>query len=271
MSDNQISNNQNKNAKKRAARERMMAERAAQERRSRRNKIIAITVAAVVVVGGGVGAAVGLAGGSGSGSGSSASSGKLVVPKNATGTDGTVIVYGRATAKNTLQMYEDFRCPVCDGLEKSAGTTIQSMADNGTYKIEYHMGTFLDNNNGGNGSMNALAAAGAALNESPTMFKKFHDVLYANQPEETVDKFGDTNYLLELAGKVPGLKTTAFVDEVKSGTFKPWAQKVSDAFNSSGVSATPTAILNGTKLNVGGTTTSAQWTSAVNQALGTKK
>jgi protein-disulfide isomerase len=262
------SQHKNKNPKKRAARERMLAERAAAERRSRRNKIITIAVAAVVVVGGGVGAAVGLAGGSGSGS---AGSSKLVVPKNASGTDGTTVVYGKSSAKNTLQMYEDFRCPICDGLEKSSGTTIQSMADDGMYKIEYHMATFLDSNDGGSGSMNALAAAGAALNESPTMFKKFHDVLYANQPSETEDKFGDTNYLLQLAGKVPGLKTQAFVNAVEKGTYKPWAQKVSDAFNSSGVSATPTAVLNGKKLNVGQATTPAQWTAAVNQVLGTKK
>ncbi|MBC3841974.1 thioredoxin domain-containing protein [Streptacidiphilus sp. 4-A2] len=82
-----------------------------------------------------------------------------------------MIVYGNPNAKNTLQVYEDFRCPICDELEKSAGPAIQALADKGTYKIEYHLATFLDGNLGGNGSAVALNAAAAALNESTAKFK----------------------------------------------------------------------------------------------------
>jgi len=254
----------------RDARERMRAERDRQQRASRRRKAVAIGVAAVVVVGGGAAASIALAGHGGG----SSSSAPVTVPAHASGTDGTVIVYGNANAKHTLDLYEDFRCPVCDALEKSDGPTIQKLADDGTYKIQYHMGTFLDANNGGSGSMDALAAAGAALDESPAKFKAFHDALYANQPAETTDGFSDTNTLLKIAAKVPDLSTPTFVKEVEDGTFKPWAQKVSDAFNSSGVTGTPTVELDGKQLTVigdNGPITPAQYTALIQQSLGSAK
>ena len=257
-----------------SARERLAADRARQQQVAARRRIALIALAAVVVIGGGAALSIGLAENVTSAPSTSAGAG-LTVPAHASGTDGTVIVYGRADAPNTLDMYEDFRCPVCDKLEKADGQVIRALADDGTYKIRYHMGTFLDNNLGGSGSRDALAAAGAALNESPAMFEAFHTVLYANQPEETVDGFADVNTLLALAGKVPGLRTPAFDQAVTNGTYKAWAGKVTDAFNSSGVTATPTLLLNGKPLQVfgdNGPITPDQYTALVQQIIaGTAK
>ncbi|MHA6762627.1 thioredoxin domain-containing protein [Streptacidiphilus sp. PAMC 29251] len=263
----------NSHQAKESAREHLAAERRRQERSTSRRKALFIAAAVVVVVGGGAGASIALAGSS---SPTSTAGKPLVAPANSSGSDGTVIVYGKADAPNTLDVYEDFRCPICDKLEQADGKTIQALADNGTYKIQYHMGTFLDSNLGGSGSHAALAAAGAALNESPAKFKQFHDVLYANQPDEQTDGFSDVNHLLDLAAKVPGLKTAAFVQAVKSGLYAPWAAKVTDAFNASGVTGTPTLKLNGTPLtvfdNAGTPITAAQYTALVQQTItATKK
>ncbi|MFI5527446.1 DsbA family protein [Kitasatospora sp. NPDC051853] len=196
----------------------------------------------------------------------------LVVPANATGPDSTVVTYGRADAPHTLKVYEDFRCPVCEKLETSAGKAIQQLADEGTYKIEFHLAAFLDVNLGGKGSKTALAAAGAALNEGPDKFKAFHDVLYANQPDERKDGFGDVNTILDLAGKVPGLKTDAFVKAVREGTYLPWAAKVAKAFDASGVRGTPTVLLDDKPLNVfpnNQLITGDAFTALVRQSVGT--
>ncbi|MFB7665488.1 DsbA family protein [Kitasatospora sp. NPDC056138] len=232
----------NKSATERLKEQRLREEKSA---RTRRRIVIGAACAAVLALAVGVTVAV-----SGNDGGDGAASGPLVVPANASGQDGTVITYGRADAPHTLKIYEDFRCPICERLETTDGKTIQQLADSGTYKIEYHIATFLDANLGGKGSRTALAAAGAALNEGVDKFKQFHDVLYANQPNEQTDGFGDVNHLLDLAGKVPGLKTDAFVKAVQDGTYAPWAAKVSQAFNSSGVSGTPTLMLDGKTLNV---------------------
>ncbi|MFI1523819.1 DsbA family protein [Kitasatospora cineracea] len=174
-----------------------------------------------------------------------------------------------------MDVWEDFRCPICKELETSAGAAIQQFADDGTYKIHYHLATFLDDRLGGSGSMTALEAAGAALQEGPEKFKAFHDYLYAHQPDEKADGFGSRDKLLDLAENVPGLVTPAFTDAVNKRTYAPWAAKVSAQFASSGVSGTPTLKLDGKQLNVFSTTgtpvTADQYKALVQQAVGGAK
>ncbi|GAA1500563.1 thioredoxin domain-containing protein [Kitasatospora kazusensis] len=233
-----------------SARERMAEaqRREARTRVVRRRVVVGVSIAGVLALAGATAVAISTAKTT-DGPAVSASA-PVVTPANAGGKDGTVIVYGRADALHTLQVYEDFRCPICRKLEESTGKTVQQLADNGTYKIEYHLAAFLDDGLGGKGSATALAVAGAALNEGVDKFKQFHDVLFANQPDEKVDGFGDVNHLLDLAGKVPGLKTDAFTKAVTEGTYKPWAAKVAATFADSGVQGTPTLILDGKQLNV---------------------
>ncbi|MEU3572345.1 thioredoxin domain-containing protein [Kitasatospora sp. NPDC036755] len=261
--------NARKTDKKTSATDRMRAARVRAERsdRIRRRVVVGGASAAVLALAAGVAFAVG----GSSGSGSNAANGPLVVPANASGADGTVITYGKADAPHTLEVYEDFRCPFCEQLETTTGKAIQQLADEGTYKVEYHLATFLDNNLGGKGSRTALAAAGAALNEGVDKFKAFHDVLYANQPDERSDAFGDVNHILDLAGQVPGLKTDGFVKAVQDGTYAPWAAKVNQEFNKSDVTGTPTVKLDGRKLDVltnGKAVSPEQFTAMVKQVTG---
>ncbi len=102
-------------------------------------------------------------------------------------------------------------------------------------------------------------------------FKQFHDVLYANQPDERSDAFGDVNHLLDLAGQVPGLKTDSFVKAVQDATFAPWAAKVNEEFDKSDVTGTPTVKLDGKKLDVltnGKAVSPEQFTAMVKQVTG---
>ncbi|WP_051970645.1 DsbA family protein [Kitasatospora azatica] len=254
-------NNSSHEQRQAARRERMNEARLREQRAQtvRRRVVIGVSVAVAAALVGGVAIAINSAGGSSSAaaprSASSAAgsgSGAVVVPAHAqgSGTDSTVITYGKPDAPHTLAVYEDFRCPICKKFEVANGALVQQLADQGNYKIEYHLAAFLDDNLGGKGSITALAAAGAALNQSPDDFKKFHDVLYANQPDERTDGFGDVNRILDLAGQVPGLKTDAFSSAVKDGTYLPWAEGVAKAFNSSGVTGTPTMKLDGKQLTL---------------------
>ncbi|MFG2822168.1 DsbA family protein [Kitasatospora sp. NPDC048365] len=267
-----MSNNTNTGNNRPTARQRLQEaqRREAKAAAVRRRAVIGVSVlAALAVVGGATAIAISTAD---SGSSTAASSAPVVTPANTSGPDGTVVVYGKADAPHTLAVYEDFRCPVCQKLEAGAGQSITQLADDGTYKIEYHLAAFLDSNLGGKGSHTALAAAGAALNEGPDKFKKFHDVLYANQPEEREDGFGDVNRILELADQVPGLKTDAFTKAVTEGTYLPWADKVAAAFDKSGVRGTPTVVLDGKQLNVFGQNGSPlsgdQYTALIRQTVG---
>ncbi|GAA2504529.1 DsbA family protein [Streptomyces thermolineatus] len=235
---------------KQSARERMRIERERQAKRdkTRRQLLAGGAVVAVLAIAGGIGVAV-------------ASMGEddrpLVVPANATGENGTTVVYGDKNAKNTVDVYEDMRCPFCAQFEQANGKTLTKLADDESLslKVEYNFGTFIDSNAGGEGSTNALTALGAALNESTDAFVAYHQVLFENHPEETDDKYGDDAYLVELAQKVPALKGNKdFEKAVKDGTYEAWAAKVSEKFNENDISGTPTVEVNGEKIEVLGST-----------------
>jgi protein-disulfide isomerase len=206
-----------------------------------------------------------------------ASDAPLVIPAHSTGSNGTVVVYGRAGAPTTVQVFEDMRCPYCALFEKNLGKTLTAMADSGKVKIEFHMAAFLDKRLGGSGSMTSLAALGAALNEGgPAKFKAYHDVLYAAQPtEETDDTFGSTATLLDLAEKVPGLRSPSFNKAVKEITYLPWAKKVADAFyKTTDVTGTPTMKINGKKVEIltetGDAVSEQQFTENVEAAIASR-
>ncbi|MBV2155245.1 thioredoxin domain-containing protein [Kitasatospora sp. SUK 42] len=260
-------------AKRISARERIQeAQRREQQAAKRRQRIVVtVTSVAVLALAGGVALAVNSASNKDDKASAAASSAPLVVPANATGPDGTVITYGKADAPHTMEVYEDFRCPVCMHFEKANGETVKKLTEDGQIKVEFHLAAFLDKNLGGKGSHTALAAAGAALNEGVDKFKAFHDVLYANQPDEREDGFGDVNHILDLAGQVPGLKTDAFVKAVTDRTYAPWAAKVADAFNNSQVTGTPTVKVDGKTINLFAGNVPAtpdQFTAQVKQAAG---
>ncbi|MFG3226141.1 DsbA family protein [Kitasatospora sp. NPDC048194] len=260
-------------AKRISARERIQEAQRREQLAAKRRQRIVVSVSAVVVLAlaGGVALAVSSASGKDDKASAASSSAPLVVPANATGPDGTVITYGKADAPHTMEVYEDFRCPVCKHFEAANGQSVKQLTEDGQIKVEYHLAAFLDKNLGGKGSRTALAAAGAALNEGVDKFKAFHDVLYANQPDEREDGFGDVNHLLDLAGQVPGLKTDAFVKAVTDRTYAPWAAKVADAFNNSGVTGTPTVKVDGKPVNLfagNSAATPEQFTAQVKQAAG---
>ncbi|MFC5804970.1 DsbA family protein [Streptomyces formicae] len=173
-----------------------------------------------------------------------------VVPANTSGKDGVVVPYGDENAKGTLTIYADMRCPYCAAVEKQLGPAVSKLVADGTIKVEYRMAAFLDGALGGRGSHTALAALGAAANESPRKFFEYQHVLYANQPPEDQDSFASTAKLVDLAKKVPGLNTATFNKAVKEKTYLPWAQKTGDSFHEYGISGTPTFMVDGKRVTV---------------------
>ncbi|MGR8009162.1 DsbA family protein [Streptomyces hypolithicus] len=169
----------------------------------------------------------------------------MPVPDHTTGAGGLVVPYGPAHDVPVLAVYEDPRCPYCADMERTAGPTVRALADDGRLSIDYHFAAFLDCMLGGRGSKLALAALGAAVNEGQAEFKALHEALYANQPAESDDAYGDTANLLAVARTVPGLTSDAFRQAVVDGTYLPWATAVADSFGSSGVRGTPSLRLNG--------------------------
>ena len=103
----------------------------------------------------------------------------------------------------------------------------------------------------GEGSKNAMSAMGAALNVSDEAFLEYKTALYSAKwhPAEDEDKFKDDSYLIKVANTVDALKNNKqFQKDVKDGTYDKWALVMSDKFNKSGVTGTPTLKMDGKTL-----------------------
>jgi protein-disulfide isomerase len=238
----------NSQAAKTAARERLRQERERQAKRAkvRRNILVAASVVAVIAAAGGIGYAIVQA--NKPSHWEAAKDDKLVKPAHTSGADGTTVVIGKSSAKKTLVMYEDPRCPICAQFEQAVGSTVKKDVDGGKFKLQYVGASFIDGNTQGEGSKNALSALGAALNVSPEAFLEYKSAMYSKKwhPEETDDKFKDDAYLIKIADTVPALKgNQAFQKAVKDGTYDKWALEMSAKFNKSGVRGTPTLKMDG--------------------------
>ncbi|MFH8516006.1 thioredoxin domain-containing protein [Streptomyces gelaticus] len=245
----------NSQANKAAARERLRAERERQAKKdkARRQIVVGVSIVGVLaVVGLGTWGVMQLNKPSGWEAAKDAKN--VTAPKNTSGKDGTTVVIGKSSAKKTLELYEDARCPICATLEQSLGETIHKDVDAGKYKLQYIGATFLDGMAGGEGSKNTLSALGAALDVSPDAFLDYKAALYSVKyhPQEADDKFKDDSYLIKIADTVDALKgNAAFQKNVKDGTFDSWAMKMSAKFEDSGVRGTPTLKMDGKALTDG--------------------
>lgn len=225
---------------KRSARVRLAEERERQKARDKKRRALIVGAAVVGVLG--LAAVVGLLA-AGSGDDKSDSAGPVAVPKGATGEDRLALPAGKADAKSTLTVWEDFRCPACKGFEDGFRSTIHELTDKGQLKVEYHLATLIDRNLRGSGSLRAANAAACA--QDAGKFPPYHDVLYKNQPAETDDAFSKNDKLIELAGQVEGLDTPAFKKCVEDGKHDSWVEKSNQAFQDAKLQGTPTVRLDG--------------------------
>lgn len=277
--------NRNSQANKSAARERLRAERERQAKKdkARRQIIVGVSIVGVLaVVGAGTWGIMQLNKPSHWEAAKDAKN--VTAPKNTSGDNGTTVVIGKSSAKKTLKLYEDPRCPICASFEQEVGETIGKDVEAGKYKIQYVGATFIDGDrlsqgtvgNRGEGSKNALSALGAALNVSQEAFLAYKSSLYSAKfhPEESDDKFKDDAYLIEVANSVKALKgNESFQDAVRKGTYDEWALRMSKAFdeNKDDVTGTPTLVMDKKKVTAEGSDnaplTATEFTAAINKAL----
>ncbi|MFE1309634.1 DsbA family protein [Streptomyces sp. NPDC058755] len=245
---------------KRTARERLAVEREKQKSAEKRRRALIVGASVVCVLG--LAAVIGvIAANSGK---KTTSSGPVVAPSGAQGKDSLAIPVGKDGAKATLTVWEDFRCPACQSFETMYRPTLHELTDAGKLRVEYHLVRLIDGNLGGTGSLRAANAAACA--QDAGKFRDYHDVLYANQPKETDDAFGDNAKLIQLAGKVNGLDTPAFQKCVKDGTHDSWVNKSHKAFQTGGFSGTPTVLFGGKNIYADQTMTPAKLKQMVEDA-----
>lgn len=160
--------------------------------------------------------------------------------------NGTTIVVGNPTARSTVQVLEDPRCPVVEEYERTGAPALNRLLLDGEIKAEYTFASFKDIRLGGDGSKRAVNALRAALDKGK--FVEFHAVLFEKQAAvERGDGF-TTHKLLELADEVPGLRDKTFDQAVKSMKYKAFVTASEQAYEHTGADpkgpGTPTVIVN---------------------------
>jgi protein-disulfide isomerase len=168
------------------------------------------------------------------------------------GADGTTITVGDPEAPVKVHLYEDPRCPYCKEFETTGGgPRLRDALLDRSAIAEYTFASFLDDRLGGTGSKKAVNALRASLEEGK--FVEYHEVLYANQPDESTDGFTDA-YLLQLAGKVKGLRGPEFDAAVRSMKYRGFVTDSQEAYEKAGGArepegpGTPTALINGKRI-----------------------
>ncbi|HET6699100.1 MAG TPA: thioredoxin domain-containing protein [Nocardioidaceae bacterium] len=219
------------------AAERAAAIRAEQERSERRRR--AVIVGAVVLVVIAVVVGIGIAVQSGRDT-----TGQVATPPSGT-VDQYAVPFGEADAPVTVGIYEDFMCPFCGQFEAASGDQLEKYVADGDVQVQYHVVSFLDRaSNGTDYSTRAMNAFGVVLDVAgPQTAKKFHDLLYENQPEENSDGLSDEE-LIDLAVQA-GAPREQVAGPIESGKFEQWVANATEAASQAGVTGTPTVMVDG--------------------------
>ncbi|MEV7629096.1 thioredoxin domain-containing protein [Actinoplanes sp. NPDC089786] len=145
----------------------------------------------------------------------------------------------------TIDVYEDFMCPICHEFENQSGATLTQLVNAKKVTVRYHPIAILDDkSNGTKYSTRAAGAVAAAAEEGK--FRQYHQVLFDNQPTEGSNGL-DNAKLIEL-GKSAGLGDK-FAAAVTDGKYSGWATNVTAESSKRGVTGTPTVLVNGKRLS----------------------
>ncbi len=231
-----MAKNSDRSARGEAARQVLEAEK----KRRRRNTIIQVLVVTVVVAAVIGGTVLALrSSDSTTAAGAAASAPSAVTP------DGSYVV-GSPDAPVTVQVVEDFQCPVCQQFETAFGETLDEYAQGTDVKVEYRGIAFLDRASTTNYSSRALNASACVMEAGDTdVWKEFHRQMYLQQPAEGGAGLPNSQ-IVSIASAAGADDISSCVDD---DTYADWVTATTKASSDDDVTGTPTVFVNGTKLD----------------------
>jgi protein-disulfide isomerase len=172
--------------------------------------------------------------------------------------------FGNAEGAVTLDIYQDFMCPWCGQFERANRDDINALVAGGKVNLRIHPMSFLDS--GSNGTKYSTRAANAMVTvykAEPDKALAFNEALYDNQPAENSDGLSDA--------KIAELAKSAGVSQATIATFTQltnteFVTNTTNAAFSSGISSTPTILINGTQFS-GSIVTAGELKTAVDKAI----
>ncbi|HEY2203260.1 MAG TPA: thioredoxin domain-containing protein [Pseudonocardia sp.] len=192
------------------------------------------------------------------------SSSEQVAATYSTTVSGSVVTAGKA-APTTVDIYEDFLCPICGNFEARDGGAITKAINDGKIQVRYHPVAIL--NRATNPPGYSLRAGNAAVCSADAgFFAAYHTKLFAEQPSE--GSAGLTDQELIAKGQEVGAPAT-FAQCVTSGKHaKAISAETQRAGKDTSLRAegsksfgTPTVVVNGKRADI----SDNQWLDNVTQ------
>jgi protein-disulfide isomerase len=152
----------------------------------------------------------------------------------------------------TVEVYEDFQCPICGEFEPQNGKRLVQWAKEGRINLVWRPATFLDSNlakdNAKNGnpdsSVRATSAFGCAVDAGKGT--EYHTAIFAVQPKAEGVGYSDATLVaLGAQAGITGPAKVTFDSCVAAGTYRQWAQNSYTQFVKNGMTGTPSVAING--------------------------
>ncbi|MGH8860535.1 MAG: MauE/DoxX family redox-associated membrane protein [Jatrophihabitantaceae bacterium] len=173
--------------------------------------------------------------------------GNVVVGVNATSAG---IGYGKPAAA-TVDVYEDFGCPVCKQFETDVHAQLEKDVRANLVQVRYHPIAILDSRSPNRYSSRAANAAVCVSDVGVDQFVAYHDLLYggSTQPTEGTAGPGDARLTaLARQASVPTAKATTVSNCILGKTYDPLVAQYTDKASQRGINSTPTILVNGKQL-----------------------
>ena len=152
------------------------------------------------------------------------------------------LTIGPDDAPHTLVIYEDFLCPFCGELEKQTRDDIAALAEEGKVQVEYRPIVFLSRL----GPYSARATLLFTLVQQKygdEVAKKFHDLLFENQPSEE-GPFPSRDDLYALAAQA-GANADELKTALESGEGADFVAAATNQAQDLHIESTPTLVVDG--------------------------
>ncbi|MFC5995344.1 DsbA family protein [Pseudonocardia hispaniensis] len=166
--------------------------------------------------------------------------------------DGTVIAAGQTNAPITIDVYEDYLCPVCERFETTYGPQLATALNEGKIKVNYHSTSILDRYSKPAGYSTLAANAGMCAVPAG-IWPAFHKELYDTQPAEGGAGFTAA----QLVEKGKALGATGDWEACVTGNQNAAAitaatnqAAANPALQTNGQFGTPTVAINGQKIDL---------------------
>ena len=165
------------------------------------------------------------------------------LPAQAAKSDGYGISFNKSS-KVKVDLFEDFRCPVCRDFEAANDQYISGLVKSGKINAVYHPMHFIAPDS-------QLAANAAACAADQGKFLEMHTALYVKQPT-TAQSSENSSYwnstsLIQL-GRDAGIASPLFDSCVTSGKYLNWTGDINNDASKKNINSTPTLLVNGKKV-----------------------